>query len=92
MRYARRIASIFFAIMLLFGAMMTSVSAQSRTVVIRRPVIVRSYNPFWGWVTIRIGMIPIIGSSARDTMTKNRSAILKRSFVRTEKNITLTAI
>ena len=34
--------------MLLFGATVTNVSAQSRRVVIR-PVIVRPYNPFWGF-------------------------------------------
>src|SRR5258708_22789515 len=49
MRYAKRMILIFSAIMLLFGAMIASVSAQSRTVVVSRPVIVRTYNPFWGW-------------------------------------------
>ncbi len=47
MRYAKRMILIFSAIMLLFGAMAASVSAQSRRVIVR-PVVVRSYDPFWG--------------------------------------------
>jgi len=49
MRYVKRTILILSAIMLLFGAMVASVSAQSRTVVVSRPVIVRTYDPFWGW-------------------------------------------
>jgi hypothetical protein len=45
MRYTKRIAVLFFSLLLMVGAAVTSVEAQRRAYRVYRPVV----RPYWGW-------------------------------------------